>query len=361
MLQCHPYPNEYEDPSKQCSHCAFFMGLQRKQGVKIQEGQQFDIRGTVDEFRHEVNMYMFWKPGMELYVSHVRRKQIPCYVFPEGYKRPRPARPICQQLVDRTSGEDIGEECEGGSSERRLKRKGDADCSGARPNKPEKRASISPSHEKLATTDQQDHEALHKDVTLEKNGPLDENANVSLSEVIFNDSVDVRANSLKESMAVEGTNDCVEASCGNDKDENARKLTNGSSFLECGEASAGDLFCNSEMIKVDLEQFAGSNCTIVGGSQELLDDDKQGTIPGTEHLKNGSAQNGVADVSEPNLALGVALEARGGVTADAPQKPALRHVSVNTKFLYFADIDVLFSLSTPALLFSFSILVSGGV
>lgn len=161
MLQCHPYPNEYEDPSKQCSHCAFFMGLQRKQGVKIQEGQQFDIRGTVDEFRHEVNMYMFWKPGMELYVSHVRRKQIPSYVFPEGYKRPRPSRLICQQLVDKTSGEDIGEECEGGSSERRLKRKGDADCSGARPNKPEKRASISPTHEKLPTTDQQDHEGMY--------------------------------------------------------------------------------------------------------------------------------------------------------------------------------------------------------
>lgn len=59
------------------------MGLQRKQGVSIQEGQQFDIRGTVDEFRHSVNMYMFWKPGMEIYVSHVRRKQIPSYVFPD--------------------------------------------------------------------------------------------------------------------------------------------------------------------------------------------------------------------------------------------------------------------------------------
>lgn len=139
---------------------------------------------------------------------------------------------------------------------------------------------------------------MHKDVTFKQNGLLDDNANVSLPEVIFNDSVDVRANSLKDLMAVKGIEDCVEASCGNDKDENARKLANGSSFLECGEASAGDLFCNSEMIKVDLEQFAGSNCTIVGGSQELVDDDKQGTSPETEHLKNGSAQNGVADVSE---------------------------------------------------------------
>lgn len=55
----------------------------------------------------------------------------------------------------------------------------------------------------------------------------------------------------------------------------------------------------------------------------------------------------------------MALEAHGSVTADAPQKPALRHVSKNTfKFFYFGDIDVLFSLSTPAL-FSFSVLVAG--
>lgn len=91
-LQCHPYPHEYIDPSNQLSHGAFFMGLQRKQGEVIQEGQQFDIRGTVEEFRHSVNMYMCWRPGMEIYVSHVRRKQIPLYVFPEGYKRTRTPR-----------------------------------------------------------------------------------------------------------------------------------------------------------------------------------------------------------------------------------------------------------------------------
>ncbi|PWA78682.1 poly(A) polymerase [Artemisia annua] len=57
-LQCHPYPNAFSDPSKHCSHNAYFMGLQRKQGEVMQEGQQFDIRGTVDEFRHLVNMFM---------------------------------------------------------------------------------------------------------------------------------------------------------------------------------------------------------------------------------------------------------------------------------------------------------------
>ncbi|XP_027906704.1 nuclear poly(A) polymerase 4-like isoform X1 [Vigna unguiculata] len=92
-LQCHPYHHEYMDTSRQSAHCAFFVGLQRKQGEVVKEGQQFDIRGTIEEFLHAVNMYMFWKPEMEIYVSHVRRRQIPCYVFPDGYKRLRSSRP----------------------------------------------------------------------------------------------------------------------------------------------------------------------------------------------------------------------------------------------------------------------------
>ncbi|KAJ7521197.1 hypothetical protein O6H91_19G042300 [Diphasiastrum complanatum] len=94
MLQCHPYPCEVVDSSRKGGHCAFFMGLQRSQGVPQQEGQQFDIRATVDEFRHSVNMYMLWKPGMELHVSHVRRKQLPAYVFPGGLRPVRPLRPL---------------------------------------------------------------------------------------------------------------------------------------------------------------------------------------------------------------------------------------------------------------------------
>ncbi|XP_038884466.1 nuclear poly(A) polymerase 4-like isoform X2 [Benincasa hispida] len=97
MLQCHPYPIEYSDMSKPCSHCAFFMGLQRKEGLRGQGGQQFDIRGTVDEFRQEINMYAFWKPGMDIYVSHVRRKQLPTFVFPDGHKRAKPSRHEGQQ------------------------------------------------------------------------------------------------------------------------------------------------------------------------------------------------------------------------------------------------------------------------
>ncbi|XP_039051099.1 nuclear poly(A) polymerase 4-like isoform X2 [Hibiscus syriacus] len=141
MLQCHPYPNEYVDKSKQFAHCAFFMGLQRKVGVSGQEGQQFDIRGTVDEFRQEISMYMFWKPGMDIYVSHVRRRQLPVFVFPDGYRRPRPSR---------HPNHHTGKTCEVvprsklGSAERQIKRKHDDETVDKILDKPEKRASISP-------------------------------------------------------------------------------------------------------------------------------------------------------------------------------------------------------------------------
>ncbi|XVF35394.1 hypothetical protein REPUB_Repub18cG0141900 [Reevesia pubescens] len=141
MLQCHPYPNEYVDTSKQFPHCAFFMGLQRKEGVSGQEGQQFDIRGTVDEFRQEISMYMYWKPGMDIFVSHVRRRQLPSFVFPDGCKQPRSSRHVSQHT---------GKTCEdvsrsrSGSAERQNKRKHGDETVDEKLDKLEKRASISP-------------------------------------------------------------------------------------------------------------------------------------------------------------------------------------------------------------------------
>uniref|UniRef100_A0A6N2MDS7 polynucleotide adenylyltransferase n=1 Tax=Salix viminalis TaxID=40686 RepID=A0A6N2MDS7_SALVM len=141
MLQCHPYPNEYIDASKQCAHCAFFMGLQRKEGVTGQEGQQFDIRGTVDEFRQDINMYMCWKPGMDLHVSHVRRRQLPGFVFPDGYKRSRPSRHMNQQA--NRSIEDVARS-QSGSADRHVKQKHYCEMADLKPVKPEKRACTSP-------------------------------------------------------------------------------------------------------------------------------------------------------------------------------------------------------------------------
>ncbi|XP_054791878.1 nuclear poly(A) polymerase 4-like isoform X2 [Prosopis cineraria] len=141
MLQCHPYPHEYSDTSKPCPHSAFFMGLQRKAGVRGQEGQQFDIRKTVDEFRQEINMYVYWKPGMEIYVSHVRRKQLPPFVFPDGYKRTRMPRHLIhpsENMNENTT------KCYSGSTERGNKRKSDPEMVNLKTSQPEKRSSMSP-------------------------------------------------------------------------------------------------------------------------------------------------------------------------------------------------------------------------
>ncbi|KAI7742949.1 hypothetical protein M8C21_010420 [Ambrosia artemisiifolia] len=91
-LQCHPFPNAYADTSKPFSHHAFFMGLQRQPGVRVQDNNQFDIRRTVDEFKLEVNSYDHWRPGMDIFVSHVRRRELPAYVFPQGHRRQRQVR-----------------------------------------------------------------------------------------------------------------------------------------------------------------------------------------------------------------------------------------------------------------------------
>ncbi|XP_057549428.1 nuclear poly(A) polymerase 1 [Amaranthus tricolor] len=90
MLQCHPHPGEFADKSRPF-RCCYFMGLQRKKEVPAGEGEQFDIRMTVDDFKQTVNMYSLWKPGMEIRVSHVKRRSIPAFVFPGGI-RPRPAK-----------------------------------------------------------------------------------------------------------------------------------------------------------------------------------------------------------------------------------------------------------------------------
>ncbi|KAL3529230.1 hypothetical protein ACH5RR_008552 [Cinchona calisaya] len=89
MLQCHPHPGDFSDKSRPL-YCCYFMGLQRKQGVPTNEGEQFDIRLTVDEFKHNVGMYSLWKPGMEIRVSHVKQRNLPGFVFPGGIR----ARPI---------------------------------------------------------------------------------------------------------------------------------------------------------------------------------------------------------------------------------------------------------------------------
>ncbi|KVI11915.1 Nucleotidyltransferase, class I, C-terminal-like protein [Cynara cardunculus var. scolymus] len=91
MLQCHPHPRDFSDNSDPF-HCSYFLGLQRKEGVPVNEAKKFDIRLTVDEFKANVGSYSSWKHGMEINVTHIRRRDIPAFVFPGGIRPSRPAR-----------------------------------------------------------------------------------------------------------------------------------------------------------------------------------------------------------------------------------------------------------------------------
>lgn len=91
MLQCHPHPGDFSDKSKPL-YCSYFMGLQRKQGVPVGEGEQFDIRLTVKEFKQAVSVNALRKPGMQISVAHVTRRNLPNFVFPGGVRPSRPSK-----------------------------------------------------------------------------------------------------------------------------------------------------------------------------------------------------------------------------------------------------------------------------
>ncbi|XP_042481882.1 nuclear poly(A) polymerase 4-like isoform X2 [Macadamia integrifolia] len=342
MLQCHPYPNEYVDTSKQCLHCAFFMGLQRKQGVKVQEGQQFDIRGTVDEFRHSVNMYMFWKPGMEIYVSHVRRKQIPLYVFPDGYRRPRPPRPPALQ-ADKSSQED--DECRDCCAETTLKRKKDPEVSDLNAHgKPEKRASISPPRlESVSPFTNCGSGGTSQTEGLgagNADGHAESGFTVSKLENKEGAGNDVRTHKperetstpfVGSALLTETCQDVVlEFNVGNRASGKLDNAEVGSGIGACGRLNTAVL--TSEDIESVSVTSSCENADISEGSDNLgslqvggaSEADSETLLDNGNINGSGIFQNGLSEELEPNVALGMVLKARSGATSEPVQKSVIR-------------------------------------
>ncbi|KAE8804254.1 Poly(A) polymerase [Hordeum vulgare] len=96
MLLCHPNPKAYAAKPHD-HHCtaSFFVGLSKPQAQQQQPQVPFDLRATTEGFKQEVYTYEFWRPGMELEVSHARRKDLPYYVLdqilPAGHLKRRRA------------------------------------------------------------------------------------------------------------------------------------------------------------------------------------------------------------------------------------------------------------------------------
>ncbi|XP_047958922.1 nuclear poly(A) polymerase 4-like isoform X6 [Salvia hispanica] len=314
-LQCHPYPHDYVDSSKQCAHCVFFMGLQRKQGEVIQEGQQFDIRKTVDEFRHQINSYGYWKPGMDIYVSHVRRKQIPSYVFPEGYKRSRHTRSLSQQQVEKNSSEG-NEGCRPESAERIPKRK--KGCDGSEVDgSPEKRPSISPQRQVSVSPEF----ICSRDSLSGSCSPLFETTKEKPSVMVES----LLVNEIAKEVVPVVTEDVQTRSNGNDlqfddcdKEMNPNPIQMQSNQgMHCTEFSDASYIPSSGSSKYSVDRSSEDN------AQLLMDNG----------CENGASilGDGLLEKLEPNEALAMVLKSGEGVGSEPVEKNVVRHVYHNLK------------------------------
>ncbi|KAK3030205.1 hypothetical protein RJ639_038715, partial [Escallonia herrerae] len=302
MLQCHPYPNEFVDISKPCPHYAFFMGLQRKEKVRVQEGQQFDIRETVDEFKQEVNMYMFWKPGMDIYVSHVRRKQIPAYVYPDGYKRPRSSRHTSHQTFK--VPEEGAEGFRSPSTERQPKRKHDTEMGDVKPDKSPKQASVSPQ--------------IHGSVSSESGssrsgGTCRVNVNKEIKLELLADS------SLEDTVGDKGTMGVVFPQGETDDNKLSQRVlvpceVTGTRTMETCQIGLNDIL-DAEYPRRMLNQEDNGQvvepCNRTGGAASK----------GRSYGSDSSIQNLTC---EPNTALGIVKESQDGASAESAQQPVIR-------------------------------------
>jgi poly(A) polymerase len=347
MLQCHPYPNEYMDTSKACPHCAFFMGLQRKQGVKVQEGQQFDIRGTVEEFKQEVNMYMLWKPGMDIHVSHVRRKQIPAYVFPDGYKRSRPLRHPNQQ-AGRTFEEDA-EGCRSQSAEKQLKRRKDSEVVDAEEDQRAKRVLISPqrvgsdSQPSVISSSGGTSQSPEKQLTRKKDSEVVDAEEDKPAKPVFISPQRVGlvspASTISRSVGTSQPRCSVEVklepSPMTERDPNETGCTVRVVNLEEGPVDGG-----RELVKPCKQSADGENDNSALASNfgiESLNGEGNACAADLDsHLENGCLNrsrvfgNSLAETLEPTLALGVVVEPQGGATSESVQKPERSRLSLES-------------------------------
>ncbi|KAF8702243.1 hypothetical protein HU200_033009 [Digitaria exilis] len=123
-LLCHQNPRSYDaEPHGLRCTASFFVGLSKprqqqqpamsagqQQQQQQQQQPQFDLRSTTEEFLQDVYTYCFWRPGLEVAVKHVRRKDLPPHVMhkirsPNG-KRQRDGSSSSSASSSPSSGED---------------------------------------------------------------------------------------------------------------------------------------------------------------------------------------------------------------------------------------------------------------
>ncbi|XP_047958923.1 nuclear poly(A) polymerase 4-like isoform X7 [Salvia hispanica] len=275
-LQCHPYPHDYVDSSKQCAHCVFFMGLQRKQGEVIQEGQQFDI---------------------------------------QGYKRSRHTRSLSQQQVEKNSSEG-NEGCRPESAERIPKRK--KGCDGSEVDgSPEKRPSISPQRQVSVSPEF----ICSRDSLSGSCSPLFETTKEKPSVMVES----LLVNEIAKEVVPVVTEDVQTRSNGNDlqfddcdKEMNPNPIQMQSNQgMHCTEFSDASYIPSSGSSKYSVDRSSEDN------AQLLMDNG----------CENGASilGDGLLEKLEPNEALAMVLKSGEGVGSEPVEKNVVRHVYHNLK------------------------------
>ena len=87
-LQVHPNPKEFTLSETATS---FFMGLHKMPKTEDGVQRQVDLSPAVKEFKAAVMQWMSWKPGMDIQVQHIKRKQVPEWA--RGGEPPKEAAP----------------------------------------------------------------------------------------------------------------------------------------------------------------------------------------------------------------------------------------------------------------------------
>uniref|UniRef100_A0A0A9DIT4 Uncharacterized protein n=1 Tax=Arundo donax TaxID=35708 RepID=A0A0A9DIT4_ARUDO len=240
---------------------------------------------------------MFWKPGMELAVSHVRRKQIPSYVFPEGYKRPRPSRYVNHQ--PQSDKNDTEDPTMNGSPDSQLKRKHDD----AEPCRSVKRASVSPVHPKTSSP----QSGNVGDETPSNNQIKRASSDVSGGSQASHGSGNLeRANCSNSPQASERSSDTVasgprcvtrEAICSGDATSK-----HGIPLVEsCTSPTVAVSTTLKRVAEKVVSELVGSERLGSGNSTELLESMEKDVLVENVHFGgNGVAQGGLPEELEPN-------------------------------------------------------------
>ena len=89
-----PWPKPLKSPDQdaqpQSHRTLYFMGLKKRSTqmtantLSRATSASVNLNGPVNEFRHLVMSWDDWQEGMDVVVRHLKQKDLPAFVFPEG-------------------------------------------------------------------------------------------------------------------------------------------------------------------------------------------------------------------------------------------------------------------------------------